>query len=196
MGGMMTHDGIGRLIEYAHEILDLADCVIGDTRPDARFDLAHYRRSIGERGSDEAFARMLHDARREALGCPHAAMADAAVAGLASVIRSLTGIDRDGLVAAREKLAEAIDEVRLHKPVADPAEIKTQPSGYLGVEALAAAFGISADRFDAFKQALTRKRAGLGNAVRELTDRRPNDPRFLYDAADLSVRAIAAKYAG
>jgi hypothetical protein len=43
-------------------------------------------------------------------------MADAAVAGLASVIRSLTGIDRDGLQAAREKLAGAIDEVRLHEP--------------------------------------------------------------------------------
>lgn len=70
-----------------------------------------------------------------------------------------------------------------------------EPSGFMGVTALAKAFGVPKARMDSFKKRLERERMGLGDdAFHEVREPRPNSPRFLYHASSSRIQEIAAEY--
>ncbi len=68
-------------------------------------------------------------------------------------------------------------------------------NGFLGGEALADALRVDPSQRKAFFQMLARKRQELGDdAWREVSDRRPNDPQFLYRADAPKLRDLASRY--
>lgn len=79
-----------------------------------------------------------------------------------------------------------------------PAEVTTPQSpveldGFLGGLALADALGVHPQRRDAFFKRLERERLSIGDENwKEITDKRPNEPRFLYRVS--AVRKLASEY--
>lgn len=71
-----------------------------------------------------------------------------------------------------------------------------EPTGFMGVAALAKVFGVPKARMDGFKKRLERERMSLGDdAFHEVRDPRPNSPKYLYNASNPRIREIAAEYA-
>ncbi len=75
------------------------------------------------------------------------------------------------------------------KPIAE------SPTGFLGGEELADALGIHPARREAFLQQLGRQRMSMGDECwREVSEPRPNCPRFLYRVDSPKVRDLAVPY--
>lgn len=87
------------------------------------------------------------------------------------------------------------------KAPATVEELKTMPAkpeipiGFLGGTALREALGVHPSRHIAFFNQLTRKRKTLGDdGWHEVTDRRPNSPRYLYRADSPRIIDLAEAY--
>ncbi|HUY88702.1 MAG TPA: hypothetical protein VMV10_08205 [Pirellulales bacterium] len=69
------------------------------------------------------------------------------------------------------------------------------PSGFLGGAELADALGVNPSRRDAFFKKLERKRTSLGDGCwQEVSNKRPNDPKFQYRPDSPALLALAAAY--
>ena len=91
-------------------------------------------------------------------------------------------------LAGAEEVSPGSGEA-VNEPVREPA------IGFLGGIELANALGVHPTRRAAFSRQLDRHRASLGDDIwHEVSNPRPNSPRYLYRMDSASLRALAASY--
>lgn len=68
------------------------------------------------------------------------------------------------------------------------------PTGFMGAQQLAEAYGIPTANRAAFMKAVGRLRKTLGDDFQEVAEPRPNAPRYQYRADAAAVKSLAAQY--
>ncbi|NMC20949.1 MAG: hypothetical protein GYA33_11070, partial [Thermogutta sp.] len=115
-------------------------------------------------------------------------------------IRSMIRLERDRTLALLQAEAAGTEAAIVAPGKAEPEETEKPPGedarpidAFLGGDDLVNALGIHPSRRDAFLKKLERVRLHLGDGNwREVVDKRPNDPRFLYRVK--ALHGLAAGY--